>query len=657
MKKLELIPKIALSGIKRNKSAYLPYMLITTFTVFVFFIFNAISNNEIMYGLPYAMYIKMLMDVGKVLLAIILVPILLSTNQFLVKQRKNELGLYNVLGLDRKYISYMMFLETIIIYVITLIGGVLCGTVFSKLVYLFLLNITGLPIDVPFEGNIQTYIITTIFFGVVAIINLIGNLYQVIKAKPIELMKSSKKGDKVERFLVLRTLCGVMVLGVGYYIALITQVDSMIFSNFFFAVMLVIVGTTMLFKTGTILVLRKMKNTPKFYYTKNNFITVSGMLYRMKRNAQSLASICIFSTMIIVTLVCTVVLFSGQKDAVDFNNPMDVSVSFESNNFNEHEALREHIEESAKKYNIEVVDQVEYSYQNLNVLQEDNSFKDNVQGTNSRNSRRIRLISLEDYNKIEGKAVQLHEDEVLVFTNEQDFGHETLVLSNETYKVKEELRTFKPESKNEKNMISGKTYVIIPTVDKIQDFAVEMKELEGVDLIYKMGLNIQGEEINQELFMEDIIQWSNRQEAFYVSTDRISWAKDTMAMNGGLLFLGMFFGVIFIACVLLLMYYKQISEGFEDKRNFKILKQVGMSNIEVSKTIKKQVLMVFFLPLVVATIHTMVGVKIIERLFAVLYIYNHGLFITCAYGVIVFFAIIYMISYCFTGRAYYKIVK
>lgn len=657
MKKLELIPKIACSGIKRNKSVYLPYILITTFTVFVFFIFNAISNNEIMYGLPYAMYIKGLMEIGKVLLAIILVPILLSTNKFLVKQRKNELGLYNILGLDRKYISYMMLLETIIIYVITLIGGILCGTVFSKLVYLFLLNITGLPIDIPFEGNIQTYIITTIFFGVVAIINLIVNVYQVIKAKPIELMKSSKKGDKVERFLVLRTICGVIVLGGGYYIALITQLDSMIFGNFFFAVMLVIVGTTMLFKTGTILVLRKMKNTPKFYYTKNNFITVSGMLYRMKRNAQSLASICIFSTMIIVTLVCTVVLFNGQKDAIDFNNPMDVSLSFESKNFNAHEELRGYIEESAKKYNIEVVDELEYSYQNLDVLQEGNSFKDNVQGVNSRNARRISLISLQDYNKTEGKTIQLNEDEVLVFTNEQDFGYDTLILQNETYKVKEELKTFKPESKNEKNIIGGKIYIIMPSVDILQKYANEMEEIEVKDLIYRMGLNIRGEESNQELFINNLIQWSNGQESFYVSTDKISWGRDNIALNGGLLFLGMFFGVIFIACVLLLMYYKQISEGFEDKKSFKILKQVGMSNVEVSKTIKKQVLMVFFLPLIVATIHTMVGIKIIERLFAVLYIYNHGLFITCAYGVIVVFAIIYMISYLFTGRAYYKIVK
>lgn len=610
-----------------------------------------------MYQLPHAMYIKMFMAIGKVLLVIILVPILLSTNKFLVKQRKNELGLYNVLGLDRKYIGLMMFFETMMIYIMTLIGGLVAGIVFSKLVYLFLLNITGLPIDIPFEGGMASYGITALFFGAIALINLVSNLYEVIKSKPIELMKGSKKGEKTRRFLGMRTIGGLIVLGIGYYIALITVIDSMIFTNFFFAVMCVIIGTTILFEAGTIHVLKKMKNTPKFYYKSRNFVTVSGMLYRMKRNAQSLANICIFSTMIIITLICTVVLFSGQKEAIDFNNPMDVALFFEKNSFEEQETLGDFIEESAKKHEVEVMDKVEWSYQKLGVLQEEDKFVDNTKGGHLKNATRIRLLSVDDYNQIEDKAIQLDTSEALVFTTAKDYGYDTITIGHKTYEVKEQLESFKPESKHEKNMMDEVVYIVVPTMEEIMGFAEEMDELEGKDFVYTVGMDLKGEESNQEAFVKDIIQWSNEQEGFYTSTDRISWAQNTMAMNGGLLFLGMFFGIIFIVCVLLLMYYKQVSEGFEDRRNFKILKQVGMSDLEVNQTIKKQILMVFFLPLIVAVLHTMVGIQIIERLFAVLFIYNHQLIVTCSYVVIAAFAVLYMMSYWFTGRAYYKIVK
>lgn len=255
MNKVGLLPKLAVTGIKKNGVAYIPYMLVTSFSVFVFFIFSAICDNELMYTLPHAMNLLMLMQIGRVLLGIILAPVLFSTNKFLIKQRKNELGLYNVLGLDRKYISMIMMIETLVMYGVTVAFGILIATVFSKLIYLFLMNLSGLAIQAEFVASKGSYMITIVYFGVLFMFNLVVNLWQVSRSKPIDLMKSSKKGERQMHFLGIKTLIGMMVLGTGYYIALTAQIDGYIFMVFFLAVFLVIVGTRMLFKSGTISVL------------------------------------------------------------------------------------------------------------------------------------------------------------------------------------------------------------------------------------------------------------------------------------------------------------------------------------------------------------------------------------------------------------------
>lgn len=658
MNKSALLPKLAVTGIKKNASVYLPYLLISSFSVFVFFIFNAIADNRIMYTLPHAGYVIMLMQIGKVLLAIILAPILFSTNKFLVKQRKGELGLYNVLGLDQKYIGVTLFIETVLIYVVTLVLGLVTATVFSKLIYLFLLNITGLPIETEFTGSISSYSVTAIYFGVLALFNLAINLWQVTKAKPIELMKSSKKGEKVIRFQGIQTIIGVLILGLGYYIALKTELDSRIFTNFFFAVMLVIVGTIQLFKTGTISVLKGMKANPKIYYQKNNFVSISGMLYRMKRNAQSLASICIFSTMVIITLICTVSLFRGQDEAIRFNYPLDMVYSFNDSSFSRHSELEEEMNRLAKETGIKIEDKIAFNYQKIHVLKEENVFSKSTPGERwTNNAYVIRLLALEDYNHIQGKQEMLNNDEVFLFSESKDFGYDTVVIGDTTYKVKEELKSISIASKEKNNMVNTDYYVILPSEEQVEQFATSMQQTDAKDKIYSVRFNFSGSDEQGEVFVRQLNSWCQNVEGFNSSEDIISWGKDTRAMNGGLLFLGIFFGLVFSICLVLMMYYKQISEGYEDKKNFEVLRQVGMSDKEVRSAINKQILIVFFLPLFAAIAHTFVGLHIVKNLLGTLNLYNDALILSSSYGVILFFAALYVVSYLLTGKAYYKIVK
>ncbi len=658
MHKVKLLPKLALDGIRKNSSSYVPYMLITAFSVFVFFIFNAVYENPMMQNMPHAMYLLGLMLIGAFLLGIILLPVLVSTHQFLIKQRKNELGLYNVLGLDLKDIGMMMLFETIILYIVSVGLGILIAQVFSRLIFLVLLNMAHLDVQCEFVATKQSYLVTLIYFGIVFGINLIGSLWQVSRAKPIELMKSSKKGERQEKGLVFKTLLGLVILGLGYGIAIQSEVNSSIFSNFFFAVFLVVGGTRLLFKAGMIALLKKMKDIPKLYYQKHNFVTLSGMLYRMKRSANSLSNICIFSTMIMITLICTVSLFVDEDSAIYFNYPMDVRYDIEADTFTQKEAFKKQIETLSKAHQVQVHDEVSLQMQMLAVLKEDNAFVDNVERQwYLDNSYSLWLISLEDYNRMTNRPIHLEEQEVLIFSPTKDFGASKVYLNEEIYSVKEELKTFCLENKQPKNLATSNYYMVLSSPWQVEYWAKEMNATASDNRLYTVAFHLEGSQSQKDAFVKDLNTWMLKQQGGKAADYIGEREKDIRSMYGGLLFIGVFFGLIFTVCLLLMMYYKQITEGYEDQRNFKILKQVGMSDEEVRGTIKKQILLVFFLPLISAIIHTFVGVMLVEDLLGTIHLYNTELILACSIGVMLFFAVLYCVSYLLTNKAYYKIVK
>lgn len=639
----KLLPVLAMMGIKKNGQIYLPYIGAVICSAFIYFIFGSILYNDIMGTLPHSAYVLALMQIGYVLLGIILVPFLYYTNSFLIKRRKKELGLYSILGMEKKHIGMMMLYESLYVYLITVSLGILIGVVFSKLAFLLLVNLTGLAIEASFSFDLKALKDTVIFFGGIFLLNLIINLIQVGKANPSELLRGGKKGEKEPKHLFLYSLLGLGLLGYGYYISINAMLDEMIFSDFFLAVLLVIAGTYFLFTSGSIALLCFLKSRKSFYFKSSNFITVSGMLYRMKKNAAGLVNICIFATMVVITLLCTVSLYAGTDGILAYRHPYDIEIVSYGGQGIEWSIINE----KANQCSVSAAESISYRVSTGKLVKSENRL-DKAQDQKVYSLNIVNGLSLEEYNRIEGKNVILSEDEILVYTPGADFGFSELVLAGKKYRVAEELREMRVEPKAESNTFENTIYLISKE---------PLPLLEEGDKQYQK-FNLEGEPENKEAFAALLEQYMEE------APDRNSHLfngfenrRANVSMNGGLLFLGIFFGIIFMMCMVLIMYYKQITEGFEDKESFDIMQKVGMSDGEVKQTIRKQILLVFFLPLLGACMHTMAAVHMIDKLLGSLSLFNTRLIYVSAALILLVFAVCYGISYILTAGSYYKIVK
>ncbi len=656
MNKAILLPKLAVTGIRKNGIVYLPYILTTAFSVCVFFIFNCIIKNDFLKNVPHAAYVMALLEIGKVLLGIILVPFLFYTNSFLIKRRKKEIGLFSILGLEKKHIGIMMFMETFFIYIISMTIGLVTAVVFAKLAFLILLNACGLPVDTTFSMTLGSFLSTFLFFGAVSLLNLLTNLFQVTTANPSDLLSGPKKGEKEPKHLWIPTLLGVLFLGGGYYIALISKVDSMIFVTFFLAVFMVVVGTYFLFTSGSIALLRALRKNKNFYYNQSNYITVSGMIYRMKKSAASLVNICIFSTMVIITLLCTVSLTLGQKDAIRFDFPLDAFYEFEVSEMVNTDDFETDMLGFAGDHNVQVTDKIDFRYFPITTLIDGNRFSTDTTDVQEDNQITVRTLSLSDYNRIESQNQTLKEDEILIYSTTKDFKYDSVIMNEKEYKVKEEVSSLSFDPKEENSYSNRNLYFIINDYKSMEEIATTFNGRSATPY-YTIRFNMEGKTIDKEAFLADVDQSGSDMLGGYSSGNIIAWGYDIKSMDGGLLFIGVFFGLIFTICVVLIMYYKQISEGIEDKQNFDIMQQVGMSDEDVKATIHRQIMLVFGLPLVAAILHTFMGLSMTINLLYALNLYNTKLIVLCALGIIAVFTAFYAFSYILTAKTYYKIVK
>lgn len=657
MNKRVFFPRLSAIGIRKNSVTYFPYIIAGILSVFVFFVFSSIIHNDIMKTLPHSAYITVLMGIGLVLLGIILVPFHVYINSFLIRRRKKELGLYSILGLEKKHIAVMMVWETLIIFSIVFTGGILFGVVFSKLSFLVLLNLTGIPVSASFSFSFNAVLLSFVYFTAVYGLNLGLNLFQVYRSNPGDLMKGAREGEKEPRHLWTTALLGVTLLAAGYYIAIITKVNSMIFTNFFLAVALVIAGTHNFFKAGVIALLRFIKSNKKLYYRKSNYVTISGMLYRMKKSASSLANICIFSTMTIITLLCTLSLWSGINSITEHMHPYDVILNFKADSFVGYDALNEKLLEISEDTEVSIEDRIAFTYQKLHVSKSGKSFVKQSDSAESEDNYAIKLISLSDYNIMEGKSEKLEDNEMLIFAAGSNFGYDSVVLNNDEYKIKKELEQIVFERKEVKDTFGQDYYLIVKDDALIDRMRTEYGSDAESDRIYTMRFQINGTEGKETEFTSKLGIWCQAQKGFNGMYNGISRRQDTVSINGGLLFLGIFFGIIFSMCLILIMYYKQVTEGFDDRDNFSIMQKVGMSDKEVRGTIKRQILIVFFLPLYIAVFHTMAAFGMITRLLGTLNLFDIKLIIICGVAVLGFFELLYGLSYLITSRVYYRIVR
>lgn len=665
----KILPSLAWKGMIQNGTVYYPYLGAGIFSVFTYFIFSSILHNDIIAVLPKSAYAWIFLSIGRVLLGIILIPFLFYTNSFLMKRRKKEIGLYNILGLEKKHIGVMMFAETAVTYGLAVTAGMISGTVLSKFLFLLLLRMTGLPVDAEFTFSPQAFGETAVFFFWVYALNFISNLIQVGKARPSELLVGGKRGEKEPKLLWIWALLGFIILGSGYWIAIRSETDSMIFINFFLAVFLVIGGTYFLFTSGSVACLKLLKKKKGFYYRPSNFITVSGMLYRMKKNAASLVNICIFSTMVTITLICTSSLYLGLDEMMDFNFPFDADVFFRKMQMRE-DNVEEKVEELGEKYGVKIDDYL--TYERISVLcgKDGEGFGAAYSTFDAgsaylRKNYEVNILLLEDYNRMEGRNLELGEKEALIFSSGEDYGYDRIVFFENELAVKEEPERLRIAPKSENNKYQGEFFLIVKDEmvrkNLIKDWAMAngIEDVEGLldDRYQMIRLDVSGEEEDREAFINELGKWCMDSPGCVRFENNLAWRWDWKSMYGGLLFIGILFSIVFLMCLVLIMYYKQIAEGYEDQNAFSIMQKVGMSDREIRGTIHRQILMVFFVPVIGAVMHTCAGLFMVEKLFAVLRFFDTGLLIGCAAMVTAVFAIFYGGSYIMTAKTYYRIVS
>lgn len=656
-RRMSLLPGMAVNNIRKNGKTYFPYIGVSVFAMFTYFVFDLILKSKVILTVPKAAYASALVTVGFWLLGIIMVPFLYYTNSFLIKRRKRELGLYSILGMEKKHIGVMMFWESLILYGIVIVAAAALGLLFSRLVFLLLLNLARLPVDSDFGINPGAFFDMLVFYGVVTGLNLFVNLIQVGKARPVELMSESQKGEKEPKHIWLWSLVGAALLGEGYYISLTVKLNGDIFTKFFFAVLLVVLGTYFLFTSGSVALLRFLKRRKKFYYRTENFITVSGMLYRMKKSAASLSNICIFATMVIITMICTI----GVGMSMDFITMLTYPKSCVATFLGEpdEEQLQAQLRNAARDTGVELADYLEYSRVETVAFLEGNLLRQRREAdvTTYYNTFDVDLMDLAAFNRTEGSDIQLALGEVLVYSTGACFGSGKIRLEDEEYIVKEELAQCSIYQKAEGDIYYTRYLVVLPDREAV----IRTAEAFGVDgttnRIFRIAANPQGEEEAVDAFFQRGAALFQDREGFAGFKDYRADRIEQQSMYGSLLFIGIFFGLTFLICLLVILYYKQITEGFEDQKNFEVMQKVGMSDEEIRRTIKKQILLVFALPLAGAVLHAVVGMQLVIALLAAIRCVNVPLLKGCCLAVCAGFAVLYSLCYRRTSAAYYRIVK
>ncbi|ADL50674.1 FtsX-like permease family protein [Clostridium cellulovorans] len=641
-------PKLAVTNIKKNSKTYLPFIITCICTIAMFYIMHALSINKGLDGASGSASVKILLFLGTIVIGIFSAIFLFYTNSFLIKRRKKEIGLYNVLGLEKKHIAKVMFFECMYTSVISLVVGLIAGIILNKLMFLLLLKLLKFEVAFGFYVSVPSIIKTLILFIGIFSLNLLSNLFQIKMSKPIELLKGAEHGEKEPKTKWIITIIGVIALVAGYTIALKVKAPIAALKLFFGAVLLVMLGTYALFTAGSIAVLKLLRKNKKFYYKTSNFISVSGMMYRMKQNAVGLANICILSTAVLVMLSTTVALYVGMEDVIRTRFPRNLVMNASQIQEAQAQKIDKILDTEAKNNNIAIENKLNYWENSFPVIKKNGKFLLTGEEDMSSTVCVIVAIPISDYNRITGKNITLANDEALSFSKVKDYDKNSITIENKTLKIKEALD--KP--------IQGLEYGIEDMVDTYVLFVNNIDSIgKENNKKYSIGVDIQGTD-------KEIITLSNKLSeklsenniTTYIDSSAGS-REDFFMVYGGLFFLGIFLGTLFLMATVLIIYYKQISEGYDDKNRFEIMQKVGMGKDEIKKTIRRQVLMVFFLPLVFAMIHIAFAFPMITKLLAVLNLKNVSLFMISTIATILVFAVIYAIVFSLTARTYYKIVE
>ena len=654
-------PKLAASNIKKNGKAYIPYILSCVMTVAMFYIVKSLSYNPGLKNMVGSNTMMTMMSMCSVMIALFAIIFLFYTNSFLVKRRKKEFGVFNILGMEKSHIAKTMAWENFYVTLISIAGGLVIGIALDKAMFLLIAQVLNEEISLGFFISDKAIISTVVMFCIIFLLILLNSIRQIQTANPIELLTAGNAGEREPKTKWVLTILGLLSLGTGYYIALAIKNPLTALVYFFFAVILVIIGTYMLFTAGSIALLKILRKNKKYYYKTKHFTSISGMIYRMKQNAVGLANICILSTAVLVMVSSTSSLMLGMQDVIATRYPDDFIVY--SNETSEERAYEsfDAIRELQEEQNLNVTSEREYRYLVFPAFINGDTFEVTCDANFSSmgNLNNLIFVSLSDYNRVMGTDKTLAEDEILIYSDRLQFDYPTLKIFDREYSVKEKIDEFIGNGLIVA-VAANTQFIVLPDGTDIDELYALQKEAlsDGASEIqYYYGFNSDADEETQRAFYRTLLEDYVGHGYEGTIESKADSRSEFVGLYGGFFFIGIFLGILFIMATVLIIYYKQISEGYDDKQRYEIMQKVGMTHQEIKNSIHSQVLTVFFLPLIVAGIHIAVAFPIITKLLALLNLLNVQLFLTCTVVCYVVFAVMYLLIYLLTARTYYKIVS
>ena len=667
-----IFSRLAKQNIRNNKSTYIPYIITCIFCIAMIYMMEFLRDCPTLdQAVRQADEVRMIVFTGEIVVEIFCIIFLIYSNSFLMKRRQKEIGLYNILGLERNHIGIVMFLETIITSIGSLAGGIAAGIIGSKLALLLLLKLLHIPSVLGFYISVKGIFTCLFMFGIVFLMILFLNLAKIHLSRPVELLRGNNTGEKEPAAKWLMALIGFICLGAGYYLAVTTESPIKAITIFLLAVILVMAGTYLLFTAGSIVILKFLRRRKSFYYRTGNFISISGMLYRMKQNAVGLASICILSTGVLLMISMTVSIYFGMNDIMLNRYPYDVDMSVTSISEDECQTAIEAFEKAIADNKVPVEKSVEEIY--LDIVCSKNGDQILIKPANTiRNSDSVLVLSLlnqAEYERLTGISANLNDGEIFAWypsTVQKD----SVTVDETEFTVKKWLDK-NPLTCGE-DAVSDNAVLVVTDEDfkKFDEMRTEMYKgvssaPAGEDLTLHLGLDITGSETDKIDFgtpvmevVKDLKKNGGLSENSWITSGiRQQEYESYYADNGSLLFIGILLGSLFLMGTAMIIYYKQISEGYEDQKRFEIMQKVGLSRREVRSSVRRQILMVFFLPLLMAMLHITMAFPMIRRMLLLFGMTNTKLFIGCTAGTVLIFAVVYGLIYLMTARSYYHIVE
>lgn len=653
--------KLAASNIKKNGKTYMPYLITCILTVAIFYIVKSLSLNPGLGNMVGSSYLNETMFLGSCVIGIFAFIFLFYINSFLMKRRKKEFGVFNILGMEKRHVSRVLAWESVYVTVISLALGLGLGIALDKTMYLVINKVMGGESPLGFFLSLEAMRATCVLFAVIFLLVGLRAIGQIRVADPIALLRAGNEGEREPRTKWFLALAGLLALAAGYYIALTVKNPIASLVLFFVAVILVIIGTYLLFTAGSIALLKSLRKNKRYYYRTKHFVSVSGMIYRMKQNAVGLANICVLSTMVLVMVSTTTSLMIGMEDVVRERYPADIMVYFKEDAPQGNQAYIEAIRALQRERGLAVENEMAYLYLGLSASHEYKYEESHEIGVTSAldSMDELFLITLDDYNAVMKERKTLEEGEVMVYSNRTSYDLPVFKLLGREYRVAEKLDSFVGNGQYSANMCNT-IYIVVPDREALLEIYDAQRELLGenarsIRQVY--GFDMDADEEEQNAFYNDLLDCMAQNGISAVTEARAEAKSSFISLYGGLFFIGVFLGVLFVMATVLIIYYKQISEGYDDRERFSIMQKVGMSRDEVKSAIHSQVVTVFFLPLIVAGIHVTAAFPLISKLLVLMQLTNTKLFIACTGACFLVFAVMYVFVYNLTARTYYRIVS